>query len=150
LNTSDDSDKDNQPSTSASNNKQIACIDVPFTTVVGINISQTLPAKVVIEVDTAPAMWEGTQTMQPRSHGVMATRNQYNTLCPVDLTDGQLLKVPYHKVCENPRLMRFDPRFSALLRIPIKTDTSKLSPEQSLAHRLLTHNWNRGGPFSIY
>ena len=34
--------------------------------------------------------------------------------------------------------MRFDPRFSALLRIPIKTDTSKLSPEQSLAHRLLT------------
>ena len=34
--------------------------------------------------------------------------------------------------------MRFDPRFSALLRIPIKTDTSKLPQEPSLAYRLLT------------
>ena len=34
--------------------------------------------------------------------------------------------------------MRFDPRFSALLRIPIKTDTSKLLTEPSLAYWLLT------------
>ena len=79
------------------NNKQMACIEIPFRTVVGINVSRTLPAEVVIEVDTVPAMWLGTQIVRQRSHGVY-TKNQYNTLRSVDLTGGQLSKVPYHKV----------------------------------------------------
>ena len=82
----------------AVNNKQMACIEIPFRTVVGINVSRTLPAEVVIEVDTVPAMWLGTQIVRQRSHGVY-TKNQYNTLRSVDLTGGQLSKVPYHKVC---------------------------------------------------
>ena len=98
LNTSETCVQDSQPSPWSADKKKMVCVEVPFRTVVGINISSTLPAIVVIEVDTVPAMWLGTQIARHRSHGVF-NMNHYNTLQTVDLTDGQLLKVPYHKVC---------------------------------------------------
>ena len=92
------SGEDSQPT--QADNKQMACIEIPFRTVVGINVftSKQLPCEVVIEVDTVPAMWLGArQRVQRRNHGCY-TKSQYDTLRTVDLTNGQLSKVPYHKV----------------------------------------------------
>ena len=80
--------------------KRMACVAIPFHTVVGINISTTTSGlvNIVIEVDTVPAMWGGTEVLQQRHHGSTCSRLQYNTSHTVDFTNGQLLKVPYHKV----------------------------------------------------
>ena len=82
----------------ARDDKPMACIEIPFRTVVGLNISTSPTVDVVIEVDTVPAMWQGTEVLQQRHDGTTCSRVQYNTLHAVDLTDGQLSKVPYHKV----------------------------------------------------
>ena len=95
LHSSDVTAQENQPN--SENSKYMACIEVPFMTVVGINITRILPTEVVIEVNTVPTMWLGKQIMQHRPRGVV-TRHQYNTLNSVDLTNGQLTNVPYHKV----------------------------------------------------
>ena len=86
---------------SAADNKQIlVCIEIPFRTVVGLNISPSPTVDVIIEVDTVPAMWQGKEVLQQRRDGTTSSRIQYNTLHTVDLTDGQLSKIPYHKVSQ--------------------------------------------------
>ena len=95
LHSSDVTAQENQPN--SENSQYMACIEVPFMTVVGINITRILPTEVVIEVNTVPTMWLGKQIMQHRPRGVV-TKHQYNTLNSVDLTNGQLTNVPYHKV----------------------------------------------------
>ncbi|KAL9958468.1 hypothetical protein ACROYT_G035483 [Oculina patagonica] len=121
----------------------MACIEIPFRTVVGLNISTSPTVDVVIEVDTVPAMWQGAEVLQRGRDGLACSRVQYNTSHTVDLTDGQLSKVPYHKLTISSTsvsirnyLMKFDPRFSALLRIPVNIDSNKpppaaLNPEKS-------------------
>lgn len=84
---------------STADNKQVlVCIEIPFRTVVGLNISTSPTVDVIMEVDTVPAMWQGKEVLQQRRNGTTCSRIQYNTLHTVDLTDGQLSKVPYHKV----------------------------------------------------
>lgn len=84
---------------SAADDKQVlVCIEIPFRTVVGLNISASLTVDVIMEVDTVPAMWQGKEVLHQRRDGTTCSRIQYNTLHIVDLTDGQLPKVPYHKV----------------------------------------------------
>lgn len=86
---------------SAADNKQVlVCIEIPFRTVVGLNISTSPTVDVIMEVDTVPAMWQGKEVLQQRRDGTTCSRIQYNTLHTVDLTDGQLSKVPYHKVSD--------------------------------------------------
>lgn len=131
LHSSDVTAQENQPN--SENSKYMACIEVPFMTVVGINITRILPTEVVIEVNTVPTMWLGKQIMQHRPRGVV-TRHQYNTLNSVDLTNGQLTNVPYHKLTVSSatiatHLMKFDPKFSALLRIPVVINTNKPPPK---------------------
>ncbi|CAH3018367.1 unnamed protein product [Porites evermanni] len=131
LHSSDVTAQENQPN--SENSKYMACIEVPFMTVVGINITRILPTEVVIEVNTVPTMWLGKQIMQHRPRGVV-TKHQYNTLNSVDLTNGQLTNVPYHKLTVSSatiatHLMKFDPKFSALLRIPVVINTNKSLPK---------------------
>ena len=95
LHSSEVTAQEDQPT--SGNSKYMACIEVPFITVVGINITRILPTEVVIEVNTVPSMWLGKEIMQHTPHGVI-TKRQYNTLNSVDLTNGQLTNVPYHKV----------------------------------------------------
>ena len=84
---------------SAADDKQVlVCIEIPFRTVVGLNISTSLTVDVIMEVDIVPAMWQGKEVLHQRRDGTTCSRIQYNTLHTVDLTDGQLPKVPYHKV----------------------------------------------------
>lgn len=71
----------------------------------GLNISTSPTVDVIIEVDTVPAMWQGTEVQQRGRDGVTRTRVQYNTLHTVDLTDGQLSKVPYHKVFDQKTII---------------------------------------------
>ena len=88
-------------------------------TVVGINITRILPTEVVIEVNTVPTMWLGKQIMQHRPRGVV-TKHQYNTLNSVDLTNGQMTNVPYHKVhwCERKYLFPWRSTHALLSALP--------------------------------
>ena len=82
----------------ADNSQVLVSIETPFRTVVGLNISTSPTVDVIMEVDTVPAMWQGQEVVQQRRDGTTRSRIHYNTIHTVDLTDGQLSKVPYHKV----------------------------------------------------
>lgn len=111
---------------SAADNKQVlVCIEIPFRTVVGLNISPLPTVDVIVEVDTVPAMWQGKEVLQQRRDGTTSSRIQYNTLHTVDLTDGQLSKIPYHKVSqeytvtlEYRYIYRFSQAFKHLATLP--------------------------------
>ena len=85
---------------SAEDNKQMACIEIPFRTVVGINASRSVPVEVILEIDTVPAVWLGKELIINKQNSRCEySRYHYNTEHPVDLTGGQLFEVRYHKVC---------------------------------------------------
>ena len=89
-----------QEGQTAPGNNHLVCIEIPFTTIVGINIptAPSTATTVFIQVDTVPAMWQGTKILQQRSHGAAYARVQYDTSHTVDFTNGQLSKVPFYKV----------------------------------------------------
>lgn len=82
----------------AEDTKQMACIEIPFRTVVGISASRSVPVEVILEIDTVPAVWVGKELIKQNSSWEHP-RYHYNTEQPVDLTGGQLFEVRYHKVC---------------------------------------------------
>ncbi|KAK3742183.1 hypothetical protein QZH41_012069 [Actinostola sp. cb2023] len=116
--------------------KIMACIEVPFSSIVGLNISKDMHSQVVIEVKSPPSMYLGKQVLYSQSTGC-ALPTRYDTSQSVDLSDGQLLTIPYHKIKLSTnhlrsRLQSFDPRFDALLRTPITMDLTKRLTQQDI------------------
>lgn len=77
--------------------KHMASIEVPFSSVVGLNISKENPQQLLIEVNSPPYTFLGKQELHSSATGC-ALPTKYNTSNPVDLTNGQILTVPYHQV----------------------------------------------------
>jgi hypothetical protein len=77
--------------------KHMACIEVPFSTVVGLNIPKENPHQLLIEVNSPASTYLGKQVLHSSATGC-ALPTKYDTTNPVDLTDGQILAVPYHQV----------------------------------------------------
>lgn len=88
--------------------KQMACIEVPFTSIAGINIAyqSQQPSVVLIEVNQPPTMYLGQKTLKSRKTG-NTLPTQYNLMTPVDLTGGQLMTSPYHRVCSWAVFVKF-------------------------------------------
>ena len=76
--------------------KRMACIEVPFHTIQGINISAK--NDVLLEVNFPPAMYLGSQELHSGRFG-QNQKVKYDTKTTVDITGEQLSTVPYHKVC---------------------------------------------------
>lgn len=77
--------------------KQMAAIEVPFSSIIGLNISKNSPCEVTVEVNSAPAMFIGKQQLFSPTTG-SARQTKYDTSRSVDCTGGQMSSVPYHKV----------------------------------------------------
>lgn len=77
--------------------KIMASIEVPFSSVVGLNMSKESPCQVLIEVNSSPSMYIGKQLLCSPATGC-AKPTKYDTSKNVDCTGGQLFTVPYHKV----------------------------------------------------